>query len=81
MRAVRQPVHRRWAAVEAVDNGPTLLPALARHRPDVAVIDVRLPPTFIDEGQQATIVARARMPGLPVLVLSQHVEPLYAGSC
>jgi DNA-binding NarL/FixJ family response regulator len=64
--------------VEAVDNGPALLPALVRHRPDVAVVDVRLPPTFTDEGLQAAIAARTEVPGLPVLVLSQHVEPLYA---
>jgi DNA-binding NarL/FixJ family response regulator len=64
--------------LEAVDNGPALLPALLRHRPDVAVVDVRLPPTFTDEGLQAAIQARARIPGLPVLVLSQHVEQLYA---
>jgi DNA-binding NarL/FixJ family response regulator len=64
--------------VEAVDNGPALLPALTRHRPDVAVVDVRLPPTFTDEGLKAAIAARAEVPGLPVLVLSQHVEPLYA---
>ena len=64
--------------VEAVDNGPALLPALVKHRPDVAVIDVRLPPTFTDEGLQAAIAARVEVPGLPVLVLSQHVEPLYA---
>jgi DNA-binding NarL/FixJ family response regulator len=64
--------------VEAVDNGPALLPALIKHRPDVAVVDVRLPPTFTDEGLQAAIAARTEVPGLPVLVLSQHVEPLYA---
>jgi DNA-binding NarL/FixJ family response regulator len=64
--------------VEAVDNGPALLPALTRHRPDVAVVDVRLPPTFTDEGLKAAIAARAEVPGLPILVLSQHVEPLYA---
>jgi DNA-binding NarL/FixJ family response regulator len=64
--------------VEAVDNGPALLPALVKHRPDVAVVDVRLPPTFTDEGLQAAIAARTEVPGLPVLVLSQHVEPLYA---
>ena len=64
--------------VAAVDNGPALLPALLEHRPDVAVVDVRLPPTFKDEGLQAAIAARAQMPGLPVLVLSQHVEQLYA---
>jgi DNA-binding NarL/FixJ family response regulator len=64
--------------VEAVDNGPELLRALVTHRPDVAVVDVRLPPTFTDEGLKAAIEARSQVPGLPVLVLSQHVEPLYA---
>ncbi len=64
--------------VEAADNGPALLHALITHRPDVAVVDVRLPPTFTDEGLKAAIEARTRVPGLPVLVLSQHVEPLYA---
>ncbi|GAB3859951.1 hypothetical protein GCM10029963_62040 [Micromonospora andamanensis] len=64
--------------VAAVDNGPALLPALVTHKPEVAVIDVRLPPTFTDEGLQAAIAARNRIPGLPILVLSQHVEPLYA---
>ncbi len=67
-----------FRVVEAVDNGPALLPALVRHRPDVAVVDVRLPPTFTDEGLQAAIAARTAVPGLPILVLSQHVEPLYA---
>ncbi len=64
--------------VEGVDNGPALLPALLRHRPDVAIIDVRLPPTYTDEGLKAAVAARTSIPGLPVLVLSQHVEPLYA---
>jgi DNA-binding NarL/FixJ family response regulator len=67
-----------FEVVEAVDNGPALLPALIKHRPDVAVVDVRLPPTFTDEGLQAAISARTEVPGLPILVLSQHVEPLYA---
>ncbi|QSB16552.1 response regulator transcription factor [Natronosporangium hydrolyticum] len=64
--------------VEAADTGPTLAAALTRHRPDVAVVDVRLPPTFTDEGLRAAIAARQVIPGLPVLVLSQYVEPLYA---
>jgi DNA-binding NarL/FixJ family response regulator len=67
-----------FEVVEAVYNGPSLLRALTTHRPDVAVVDVRLPPTFTDEGLQAAIEARAKVPGLPVLVLSQYVEPLYA---
>ncbi|MCW2597475.1 MAG: DNA-binding response regulator [Jatrophihabitans sp.] len=64
--------------VEAVDNGPSLLRALTTHRPDIAVVDVRLPPTFTDEGLRAAIEARAQVKGLPVLVLSQYVEQLYA---
>ncbi|MCW2523442.1 MAG: LuxR family transcriptional regulator [Frankiales bacterium] len=64
--------------VEAVDNGPSLSRALLEHRPDVAVVDVRLPPTFTDEGLRAAIAARREIPGLPVLVLSQYVEQLYA---
>jgi DNA-binding NarL/FixJ family response regulator len=64
--------------VEAVDNGPSLLRALVGHRPDVAVVDVRLPPTFTDEGIRMALEARSQVPGLPVLVLSQYVEPLYA---
>jgi DNA-binding NarL/FixJ family response regulator len=67
-----------FEVVEAVDNGPSLLRALTTHRPDVAVVDVRLPPTFTDEGLRAVIEARAQLPGLPVLVLSQYVEQLYA---
>jgi DNA-binding NarL/FixJ family response regulator len=67
-----------FEVVEAVDNGPSLLRALTVQRPDVAVVDVRLPPSFTDEGLRAAIEARRRVPGLPVLVLSQYVEPLYA---
>lgn len=67
-----------FEVVAAVDNGPALLPALVTHRPDVAVVDVRLPPTCTDEGLRAAIAARALIPGLPILVLSQHVEQLYA---
>jgi DNA-binding NarL/FixJ family response regulator len=64
--------------VDAVDNGPSLLRALVESKPDVAVVDVRLPPTFTDDGLRAAIEARERVPGLPVLVLSQYVEQLYA---
>jgi DNA-binding NarL/FixJ family response regulator len=67
-----------FKVVEAVDNGPSLLRALITQRPDVAVVDVRLPPTFTDEGLRAAIEARAQVPGLPVLVLSQYVENQYA---
>jgi DNA-binding NarL/FixJ family response regulator len=64
--------------VEAVEDGPSILSALLRHVPDVAVLDVRLPPTFTNEGLLAAIEARRQIPGLPILVLSQYVEPLYA---
>ncbi len=64
--------------VDAVDNGPGLLRSLLEHRPDVAIVDVRLPPSFTDEGLRAAIEARRQLPGLPVLVLSQYVEQLYA---
>jgi DNA-binding NarL/FixJ family response regulator len=64
--------------VAAVGTGPELLAALLGQRPDVAVIDVRLPPTFTDEGLRIALEARRQVPGLPVLVLSQYVEQLYA---
>ncbi|MGI5425360.1 LuxR C-terminal-related transcriptional regulator [Streptomyces sp. CA-179760] len=62
----------------AVESGPELAAALAELAPDVAVVDVRLPPTHTDEGLQCALDARRKRPGLPVLVLSQHVEQLYA---
>ena len=62
----------------AVDTAPGLLCALLEHRPDIAVVDVRLPPTFADDGLQAALAARREVPGLPVLLLSQYVEQLYA---
>ena len=64
--------------VAAVGDGPALLDAMIEHEPDVAVVDVRMPPTFTDEGLRAALDARSRIPGLPVLVLSQYVEQLYA---
>lgn len=67
-----------FEVVEAVDNGPALRRALLTGEVDIAVVDVRLPPSFTDEGLRAAIEARAQRPGLPVLVLSQHVEQLYA---
>ncbi|GAA2079219.1 LuxR C-terminal-related transcriptional regulator [Actinomadura alba] len=64
--------------VAVVGSGPDVLPALLEHRPDAAVLDVRLPPGFRDEGLRAAILAREALPGLPVLVLSQYVEETYA---
>jgi DNA-binding NarL/FixJ family response regulator len=64
--------------IAAVEDGPGLLAAVAEHQPDVAIVDVRLPPTYTDEGLKAALTARAQRPALPVLVLSQHVEQLYA---
>jgi DNA-binding NarL/FixJ family response regulator len=67
-----------FEVLDAVDNGPSLVRALTTLRPDIAVVDVRLPPTFTDEGLRAAIDVRKQIPGLPVLVLSQYVEQLYA---
>jgi DNA-binding NarL/FixJ family response regulator len=64
--------------VAAVDNGDDLLGAVKEHRPDLAIVDVRMPPTFTDEGLRAALAARKEVPGLPVLVLSQYVEESYA---
>jgi DNA-binding NarL/FixJ family response regulator len=67
-----------FEVVTAVDNAVSLDKALRELDTDVAVVDVRLPPTFTDEGLRSAIAARAAKPGLPVLVLSQYVEQLYA---
>jgi len=64
--------------VEAVADEPSLVRALARTDFDVAILDVRLPPTGTDEGLRAAVQARRGRPGLPILVLSQYVEQLYA---
>ncbi|MFF0425314.1 response regulator [Streptomyces sp. NPDC004520] len=64
--------------VATAATGPETLEALRAWRPDVAVVDVRMPPTHTDEGLRAAVAARAELPGLPVLILSQYVEQLYA---
>jgi DNA-binding NarL/FixJ family response regulator len=61
----------------AVAHGDEILPAIEEHAPDLALLDVRLPPSFADEGLRAALEARRRHPGLPVLLLSQYVEQLY----
>ncbi len=64
--------------VAKVGDGPSFVAAVVEHRPDVSVVDVRMPPTQRDEGLRAAIEARRRIPGTPVLVLSQYVERQYA---
>jgi DNA-binding NarL/FixJ family response regulator len=63
--------------VAHAEDGPGLLRIVAGHKPDLAVVDVRLPPSFTDEGVRAAVEARRRQPGLGVLILSQYVEPAY----
>ncbi|WAL67933.1 response regulator transcription factor [Amycolatopsis cynarae] len=62
----------------AVDNGEDMLVAVREHRPDLVIADVRMPPTYTDEGLRAALAARKEIPGLPVLVVSQYVEGTYA---
>ncbi|MEV4256934.1 response regulator transcription factor [Spirillospora sp. NPDC049652] len=64
--------------VATAGTGPETMAALLEHRPDVSVVDVRMPPAQSDEGLRAALAARREVPGLPVLVLSQHVDQLYA---
>lgn len=64
--------------VAAIGDGDALVAAVAEHRPDVSVVDVRMPPSFTDEGLRAASRARERIPGSPMLILSQYVEVSYA---
>jgi len=64
--------------VAAVDNGTDLVKEVERHRPDVAIVDIRLPPTFRDEGLRAALEVRATVPETAILVVSQYVEQTYA---
>jgi DNA-binding NarL/FixJ family response regulator len=63
--------------VAHTDTGTALLGAIAEHHPDLAIVDVRLPPSYRDEGIHAAIAARQQAPGLGILILSQYVEPVY----
>ncbi|QEC47364.1 response regulator transcription factor [Baekduia soli] len=63
--------------VAQAEDGPGLLRILSGHRPELAIVDVRLPPTFTDEGIRAALEARSRHPELGILILSQYVEPVY----
>jgi DNA-binding NarL/FixJ family response regulator len=64
--------------VAAVGDGPALVAAVAEHKPDISIVDVRMPPSHTDEGLRAAVEARSQVPGTPSLVLSQYVEVLYA---
>jgi DNA-binding NarL/FixJ family response regulator len=67
-----------FEVVAAVDHPDALLAAVETHRPDVAIVDIRLPPTFRDEGLRAAIELRARAPQTAILVVSQYIERAYA---
>jgi DNA-binding NarL/FixJ family response regulator len=69
---------RGQQVVAAVADADALLSAVAEHRPDVAVIDIRMPPTHTDEGLRAAVAIRARHPDVGVLMFSQHIETRYA---
>ena len=75
---VRLLAERGHRVVAAVADGPALLAAVAAHRPDVAVVDIRMPPTHTDEGLRAALELRRAHPGTGVLVLSQYIETRYA---
>ena len=75
LRRVEENGHQ---VVAAVGDGPALVGAVAAHRPDVSIVDVRMPPSHTDEGLRAAVEARGLVPGSPVLVLSQYVEVAYA---
>jgi DNA-binding NarL/FixJ family response regulator len=64
--------------VAAVGDGDSLVAAIEEHRPDISIVDVRMPPDHTDEGLRAAVTARARVPRTPILVLSQYVEVSYA---
>jgi DNA-binding NarL/FixJ family response regulator len=64
--------------VAAVDDADRLRAAVSEHEPDLAVVDVRMPPSFTDEGLRAALALRGEHPSLPILVLSQYVATGYA---
>jgi DNA-binding NarL/FixJ family response regulator len=61
----------------AVGDAPSLLAAVAEHRPDAAIVDIRMPPTFTDEGLRAALTLRMDHPGTGILVFSQYVETTF----
>jgi DNA-binding NarL/FixJ family response regulator len=75
VRLLTEHGHRVLAVV---GDGPSLVAAAARHRPDISIVDVRMPPSHTDEGLRAAVQVRSARPGAPVLMLSQYVEVSYA---
>jgi DNA-binding NarL/FixJ family response regulator len=75
---IRLLTDRGHEVCAAVPDGEALLAAVAEHRPDVAVVDIRMPPTHTDEGLRAALKLRHRYPGTGVLVFSQYIETRYA---
>lgn len=75
---VRLLTEQGHEVVAAVADGEAFVAAVAAHRPDVSIVDVRMPPSHTDEGLRAAVEARRRVPGTPILVLSQYVEVSYA---
>jgi DNA-binding NarL/FixJ family response regulator len=67
-----------FEVVAAVEDGPTLIEAVTRSRPDIAIVDIRLPPDFRDEGLRAALELRRLEPDTAMLMVSQYVEPQYA---
>ncbi|HKB20805.1 MAG TPA: response regulator transcription factor [Gaiellaceae bacterium] len=67
-----------FEVVAAVQDGDALFHAVSRERPDIAIVDIRLPPTFRDEGVRAALELRDKAPETAILVVSQYVEPTYA---
>jgi DNA-binding NarL/FixJ family response regulator len=76
---VRLLVEDGHQVVATAGDGPALVEAVLNHRPDVSIVDVRMPPSYTDEGLRAAISARSHLPAAPMLVLSQYVEVSYAG--
>ncbi|WP_018254583.1 response regulator [Salinispora mooreana] len=75
---IRLLTERGHQVVAAVGDGDALVQAVVNHRPDVSIVDVRMPPSHTDEGLRAAVHARALVPATPILVLSQYVEVSYA---
>ena len=75
---VRLLVENGHEVLAAVGDGPSLVAAVLEHKPDISIVDVRMPPSHTDEGLRAAVEARSKVPGTPVLVLSQYVEVSYA---